>query len=161
MGAFYDFICAPDNSFLYVKDEVHKLNFVTLFGLCWNIHPSQRLAHLTLIWSMFTCKVFRNIFCNFLTNYIFLQHTNISLLVHSQYHCYNSIPILHILTRCKSIIFKSISHCSIIFHSNYIVHDEQLNYNNFHLKYLFYIIPVLHIGSLWYLESSIKFWPKL
>ena len=33
MGAFYDFVCALDNSFLYVKDKVHKLNVVTLFGL--------------------------------------------------------------------------------------------------------------------------------
>ena len=30
---FYDFVCVPDNSFLYVKDKVHKVNFVTLFGL--------------------------------------------------------------------------------------------------------------------------------
>ena len=30
---FYDFVCAPDNFFLYVKDKVHKQNFVTLIGL--------------------------------------------------------------------------------------------------------------------------------
>ena len=33
MGAFYDFVCVLDNSFLYVKDKVHKLNFVTPFEL--------------------------------------------------------------------------------------------------------------------------------
>ena len=81
---FYDFVCVPDYSFLCVKDKVHKLNFITLFGLCWNIYTSQRLVCLTLIWSMFTCKVFRNIFCNFLPNYIFLQHTNMSFLEPSQ-----------------------------------------------------------------------------
>ena len=72
---------------------------------------------------------------------------------------YNSIPILHILTRCKNFIFKSILCYSIIFHSNYIVHDEQHVCNNFHyLKYLFYTIPVLYIGNLWYLEYSQKLW---
>ena len=62
---FHDLVCVPDYSLLCVKDKVHKLTFVTLFRLCWNIYTSQRLAHLILIWSMFTCKVFRNIFLHF------------------------------------------------------------------------------------------------
>ena len=39
---FYDFVCVPDYSFLYVKDKVHKLNFVTLFGLCVGIFTHHK-----------------------------------------------------------------------------------------------------------------------
>ena len=79
---FMTFICAPDYSFLCLKDEVCKLNFVTLFGLCWNIYTSQRLACLTLICSMFTCKVFPEIYFAIFCQITFSYTIQIFLFLH-------------------------------------------------------------------------------
>ena len=46
---FYDFAWAPDNSFLYVKDKVHKLNFVSLFGLYVGIFTHHKDLPVSLL----------------------------------------------------------------------------------------------------------------